>query len=201
MLRQRLRTRTVTLRAVGRLLVGLLALAFIWYGFCLILLAAKVSPSTVNDLSGYRTIYDTLAGLTPADADGTVRAITAGAGVLGLLVFGYLAFHELPRTYLARHDLMVTADEHGVIAVEPRAIERLAAIAAGRVPGVTGAASRYEVDELVVTVSVRRAREVAQTLRTAHGEVREALERHGLPQMPVTLTMTGFDGKQRRELA
>ncbi len=40
----------------------LLALALVWYGVMVILLAAKVSPHTVNSISAYRTIYDTLAG-------------------------------------------------------------------------------------------------------------------------------------------
>ena len=106
MLRQRLRTREEPLRIVGRLLVAAFALALIWYGAMLALLAAKViSPATANGLSGYRTAYDFLAGLTPADVDGTTRALIAAAGVAAFVIFGYLAWRELPRPYLARRDV------------------------------------------------------------------------------------------------
>ena len=199
--RQRVRERPSILAVIGRLVPLLLALALIWYGAMLVLFAAKVSPSTVNALSGYRTAYNYLSGLTPADVDGGgTRAILAAAGVAAFLVFGYLAFKHLPRPYLARHDLSLVDDARGVVVVEPRAIERVAEVAAQAHPAITDARGRYSVDDLTVDVNVRRARDVAQILQSAQGRVVEALEQHELPAMPVNITLIGYDGRSRREL-
>ncbi len=84
--------------------------------------------------------------------------------------------------------------------VEPRAIERVAETAAMRNPAVTETSGRYGTDELAVNVSVRRARDVPGTLTDVHRRVRQALEQHGLPAVPVDVTLAGFDRKQRREL-
>ena len=101
--RQRVRERTSPLIVLGRLITLVFALALIWYGLMTLLLALKVSPSTVNSISGYRTVFDWLSGLSPTKVDGSVtRGIVAGAGVLAFLVFGYLALKQLPRPYLAR---------------------------------------------------------------------------------------------------
>jgi len=128
--RQRVRERTSPLIILGRLVTLLFALALIWYGLMTLLLALKVSPSTVNSISGYRTAFDWLSGLSPTKVDGAVtRGIVAGAGVLAFLVFGYLALKQLPRPYLARRTLDLTSDERGEVTVEPRAIERVAALA------------------------------------------------------------------------
>ena len=129
--RQRIRERPSVLMVVGRIVPLVLALGLIWYGLMLVLLALKVSPSTVNSISGYRTAFNYLSGLTPDDVDGGVtRAIIAGSGIAAFLVFGYLAFKQLPRPYLARRELPLAADEHGEVSVEPRAIERIAEVAA-----------------------------------------------------------------------
>jgi hypothetical protein len=125
--RQRLRVRTSPLALVGRLLTFLFVLALIWYGAMTVLLALKVSPHTVNSISGYRTAYSYLAGLTPHDVNGsTTRAIVAGVGILAFLLFGYLAVKEILRPHFTRHDLELASDGRGEITVEPRAIERLA---------------------------------------------------------------------------
>ena len=65
---------------------------------------------------------------------------------------------------------------------------------------MTGASGRLGADDLAVTVSVRRARDIPDTLRDVQRRVRDALEQHGLPVVPVHVTLTGFDRKQRREL-
>jgi hypothetical protein len=185
---------------VGRIVPIVLALGLIWYGLMLVLLALKVSPSTVNSISGYRTAFNYLSGLTPDDVDGGVtRAIIAGSGIAAFLVFGYLAFKQLPRPYLARRELPLAADEHGEVSVEPRAIERIAEVAASRHSAVTAARGRYSVDDLAVDVSVRRARDLATTLHDAQQRVADALEEHELPAMAVNITLTGYD-RQRREL-
>ena len=106
MLRQRLRSRTSPLALLARALVVLFALALIWAGLVIFLLALGVGDATVDSITGYRAAFDSLAGLESEDVDdATTRAIVAGAGVLAFLVFGYLALRELPRPYLARQDL------------------------------------------------------------------------------------------------
>ena len=198
--RQRIRERPSVLMVVGRIVPLVLALGLIWYGLMLVLLALKVSPSTVNAISGYRTAFNYLSGLTPDDVDGSAtRAIIAGSGLAAFLVFGYLALKQLPRPYLARRELPLAADEHGEVSVEPRAIERIAEVAASRHSAVTAARGRYSVDDLAVDVSVRRARDLATTLHDAQQRVADALEEHELPAMAVNITLTGYD-RQRREL-
>ena len=198
--RQRIRERPSVLMVVGRIVPLVLALGLVWYGLMLVLLALKVSPSTVNALSGYRTAFNYLSGLTPDDVDGGVtRAIIAGSGFAAFLVFGYLAVKQLPRPYLARRELPLAADEHGEVSVEPRAIERIAEVAASRHSAVTAARGRYSVDDLAVDVSVRRARDLATTLHDAQQRVADALQEHELPAMAVNITLTGYD-RQRREL-
>jgi hypothetical protein len=199
--RQRVRERTSVLAVIGRIVPLILALALIWYGAMLVLLAVKVSPSTVNQISGYRTAFDWLSGLTPAKIDGAqTRAIVAGAGVAAFLVFGLLALKQLPRPYLARQELRLTSDPHGEVNVGPRAVERLAEIAARAHPAVRDARGRYSVDDLSVDLDVGRARDLAGTLEEAQQRVADALERHELPTMPVNITLSGYDRRHRREL-
>lgn len=201
MLRQRLRQRTSPLVFFGRLLTFLFALALIWYGAMVVLGALKVSPSTINSISGYRTAYNYLTGLTPHKVDGsTTRAIVAGAGVLAFLVFGYLAFKEIPRPHLTRRDLELTDDERGEVTVEPRAIERLAETAAQLDPSILSARGRYSQDDLTVNVTVRRARNLAGILHDTQQRVTDALQQHELPTLPVNVTLAGYDRRHRREL-
>jgi len=198
--RQRIRERPSVLMVVGRIVPIVVALGLMWYGLMLILLALKVSPSTVNSISGYRTAFNYLSGLTPSDVDGSVtRAIIAGSGLAAFLVFGYLALKQLPRPYLARRELALVTDEHGEVYVAPRAIERIAEVAASMHPAVTAAQGRYSVDDLAVDVSVRRTRDLATTLHDAQQRVAHALEQHEMPAMAVNITLTGYD-RQGREL-
>jgi hypothetical protein len=201
MLRQRIRGRTSPLAFVGRLLTFLLAAALIWYGAMTVLGALKVSPSTINSISGYRTAFNYLAGLTPQKVEGaTTRAILAGAGVLAFLLFGYLALKEIPRPHLVRRELELPGAAHGEVIVEPRAIERLAETAAQRDDAITGARGRYSQDDLTVSVTVRRARDLAGTLRDTQQRVTNALQQHELPTLPVNVTLAGYDRSHRREL-
>jgi hypothetical protein len=183
------------------LLALLVGLALAWYGLMALLLAVKVSPATVNSISGYRTVFNWLSGLTPAHVDGSgTRAIVAGAGVVSFLLFGYLAIKQLPHPYLARRALPLRTDQQGELRVEPRAMERLAEVAATSEAGITDARGRYSVDDLAVEVTVRRARNVAPTLKAAQDRVIGALAEHGLPSMPVNVTLSGYDRRERREL-
>ena len=201
MLRQRLRADTSPLAFIGRLLTFVLACLLLWYGLMLAWLALGGPPGTIDAISGYRTAYDALAGLGKDDLSDLARAIAAGVGLLAFLVFGYLAYKELPRPYLTRHDLELAADERGTVEVAPRAIERVAETAALSHPSVASATGRYATDYLAVGITVRRARDVAETLEDAQRRVVEALGTHDLPLLPVHLTLTGFDRRTRRELA
>lgn len=201
MFRQRLRARSSPLAYLGRALLVLACLALVWYGLMLLLLALKFSPETVNTLSGYRDAYDYLAALDEEDATGQVRLIAGLAGLASFFLFAFLAWKEVPRPYLARSELVLADEPRGVVTVEPRAIERVAESAALEQQGVSSATARFGSDDVAIDVEVRRAREVAGALRAVQARVREALRRHGLPAVPVNVTLTGFDRKQRRELA
>lgn len=199
--RQRLRSRTSPVAYVGRAILVLVALGLVWYGLMTVLLALKVSPSSIDAISGYRTAYDYLAGLTTEDLDGSTRLVAALAGLAAFLLFGYLALKEVPRPYLARSDLRLRGDYLGVTDVQPRAIERIAETAACEHPAVSSAAGRYAIDELTVNLGVKRARGLDTTLSDVQDRILRALHRHELPPLSVVVTLTGFDRKQRRELS
>lgn len=201
MFKQRLKTRTPALALIGHILAFLLAGALIFYGVVLLLLALKaVSPSALNDISAYRTVYQELAGLRESDLGRGVRIIAGAAGLLAFAFFGYLGLKQLPRPYLARHDLELVNDERGVVTVAPRAIERVAESAAAQHPAVTAASGRYGDDHVTVGVAIRNAREAADDLTHVQAAIAAALEQHGLPPVPVHLTLIGYERRTHREL-
>jgi hypothetical protein len=200
MFRQRLRIGSSPVAVLGRIVLVLFALAFVWYGVMLVLLAFKVSPHTVNDLSGYRSAYNYLAGLQPHDITADTRLITGLAGLAGFLVFGYLALKEIPRPHLTRGELQLIDDEHGTVDVAPRAIERAVEGAALDRDDVQDAAARYASDQISVNLSVTRARELPDILRAVRAQAREQLLAHGLPLLPVNVNLTGYQRIRRREL-
>jgi hypothetical protein len=200
MLRQRIRIRTSPLVYLARAVLILASLGLALYGLALLALALKANPETVNDGSAYRSAYDYLAGVEPADITGQVRLIAGLAGLGTFLVFGFLALKEIPRPYLARGELRLAEDERGVVDVDPRAIERVAEAAARENEAVRSAAARYGTEDLTLNVAVTRARDLRATLRDIRARAREQLERHGLPSLPVHVTITGFERKTRREL-
>lgn len=199
-MRQRLRLRTSAAIRAGQLLVALVALALIWYGLMAILLAVKVSPSAVNNLSGYRTLFDDLSSLKPSDISGLARAIAAAAGLLAFVVLGLLALKALPRPALARRDLELDHGDRGDLVVQPRALERIAETVARRHGSVADATGRFGDRELDVLLTVRRPRNLAATLRSVQRDVRAALAEHDLPTVPVNVTLSGLDRSTRRDL-
>ena len=199
--RQRLRVGTSPLVLLSRIVLVLFALALVWYGAMLLLLAFKVSPHTVNQLSGYRSAYNYLAALKPRDITADTRLIAGLAGLAGFVVFAYLAFKELPRPHLTRSELRLVDHERGVVDVEPRAIERAVEGAALEHEAVQDAAARYATDELTVNINVTRAQELPDMLRAVRARAHEQLAAHGLPELPVNVTLTGFERTRRRELA
>ena len=201
-MRQRVRAHDSPVTYLNRLVLVLVCLAVIYYAVMLLLLALKVSPQAVNAISGYRPALDFLDRLRPNEfPGGTARLIAALAGLLAFLLFLALALRELPRPYLARTQLPLAEDHRGALTVEPRAIERVAEAAAVENPSVSSAAGRYGGDQIELNVHVRRAYDVADTLRDVRRRAVEALGRHDLPPMPVNVTLAGFDRELRRELS
>lgn len=201
MLRQRLRVRSSSLALLGTAVLVLLALVLVYYGAMLLALSLKVSPGAIDAISGYGSVYDSLAGIEPGDVGASERLIAGIAGLVALLVFGLLAYKELPRPYLARSSLRLGEpgdDERGATEVGARAIERAAEAAALDQPAVSAARGRYGTDELTIGVTMRRASEVPDALRDVQRLVRASLERHGIPALPVNVTLTGFDASNRR---
>jgi hypothetical protein len=201
MTRQRINLQTPALSYVVALLTFVLGAVLLWYGLMVVLLAVKVSPHTVNSLSAYRTLYADVIELKRSDFT-TLRRLVAGfAGLIAFLVFVYLAFEAWPRPHFVRGEVRLEDDEHGTTSIEPRAIERVAELAAGGNPDVTTASGRLGDEQLGVGIAARRASSAAETLKDVHQRVRSELERHELPSLPVNVTLTGYDRQTRRELS
>lgn len=198
--RQRIRATTSPLAFFGLLPSTLLALALIWYGAMVVLLAAKVSPADVNRVSGYRTVYRFVSGLGPADIDARVRLIAGLIGLATFLIGSYLAARSLARPYLARTELTLDTDGRGGTTVQPRAIERAIESAALGQAGVRAAAGRYEAGEMSLNVALGNAADAAEMLRETRRRARAALDEHDLPVLPVNVTLTGYQQNHRREL-
>lgn len=200
MLRQRLRLRGSAVRFLGRIVLVLFALILVWYGAMLVLLALGVEPGSVNAISGYRDAFDELSAIDEADVTDGVRLVVGLGGVAAFLVFGYLALKELPRPYLARSDLRLAEEERGTTDVNPRAVERVAEVAAGENPAVISARGRLEDKKVVLELRAQRARELAETLRDVQRRALHALERHHVPVTQVDVILTRFERTTRREL-
>lgn len=201
MLRQRLRTRTSPLAFIQRLLELALALALIWYGLILAGLALDaIGREDADRYSGYRTAYDFTASLLAGLASDTARLIAGLAGLVAFLLFLTVVRKQLPRPYLSRSDLELEAGDRGVVTVEPRAVERLAEGIALQDRAVVGASGRFGTDHLAVLLEVRRARNLPDTLGDVQHRIISGLERHGLPTVPVNVTLTGYDRSGKREL-
>lgn len=201
MIRRRVNLRTPVLAYAVRVFAVLLALGLLWYGLMTVLLAVKVSAHTVNGISGYRIFYNDVAGLTASDFTTPVRLIAGLAGVLVFVACVYLALQEIPRPYLARAAFTVGDRDRGDTTIAPRAVERVAEIAAAANREVTAAMGRLGDEHVDVNVHVRTARAAADTLRDVQHRVIAALAEHGLPSFPVNVTLTGYDRQTTRELA
>ncbi|HEY0277281.1 MAG TPA: hypothetical protein VGC32_03330 [Solirubrobacterales bacterium] len=200
--RQRLRIEGSGLAtALGRALVVAVALALVWYGAMLVLLAFKVDPATVDDLCGYRTAFDYLAGLGPDDISGTARALAAAIGLLVGIPCLLLAWRGLPQPRLTRHPVTLPDAATGVTEIQPRAIERAIEVAAAADPRVTGVRAIYEDGGILVLVRARQATELVGTLREVARLARASAVRHQLELDRIDVRLVNFNRKDRRELA
>jgi hypothetical protein len=201
MTRQRINLQSPALSYIVALLTFVLGALLVWYGLMVVLLAVKVSPHTVNSLSAYRTLYHDAADLKRSDFTTLRRLIAGFAGLIVFVIFLYLAFKAWPRPFRARGEISLEDDVHGATTIEPRAIERVAELAACGNADVTGARGRLGDEQLSVGVEARRASSAAETLKDVQQRVRSELERHELPSLPVNVTLTGYDRQTRRELS
>jgi hypothetical protein len=200
--RQRLRVESSTLATtVGRVLVALLGAAIAWYGLMLFLLAVKVSPGFVNDISGYRTAFDYLAGLDPGDVSSSARLIVAIVALVLASIAAYLIWRGFPRPHLARHPIEIQETERGNTEVRPRAIERAVESAALEHPSVVGARARYDDDGIALAITARRAATLVDTLREVRQRTFDSLDTHQLELERVDVTLAGYDSPNGRELA
>lgn len=201
MLRQRVHLETSALASVvARALVVVLGGALVFYGVMLVMLATKVSPSTVDSISGYRAAYDYLAGLDASDISGAGRAIVAAVGLAVGLGAALLLWRAAPRPYLARHPLLLSSEEVGDVVVRPRAMERVVELAALEDPRVVGARARFDDAGVVLNLRTKDAPHLVEILRGARSRARASLERHGLELERVDVTFAGYEGSTRREL-
>lgn len=194
MLRQRIRVERSTLVVAGQLVTVVLGLALVWYGIVLALLAAGVLGEGAADaLTGYRSAYDSLAGLEADDVDGLARVFIGVGGLLAFLLFGWLALRQVPRPRLARGELLLSHDERGEVTLAPRAFERAVESAALGHGPVTEAVGRFGGDEVTVAIGVSRAVDLADTLRVVQRLVRDTLSRHELPPVEVHVIVTKYE--------
>jgi hypothetical protein len=188
-------------RLCGRVLTGGLALVLIWYGAMLALLAVKVSPHTINEISGYRTLYNDAAGLRHADFTTPVRLIASVAGFIACCFFLWLAAQQLGARDLGRQQVTISEEDKGTTTVKARAIERLAEITARSHADVTHASGHLHDDQLNVEIETCQPDSAASVLRTVAARVLDALAGHELPPVTVNVTVTGYKPTARRQLS
>jgi hypothetical protein len=202
MLRQRIRVEgSTTAAAVERVLAGLLGAAIAWYGLMLMMLAFKASPSFVNDISGYRTTFNYLSGLTAGDISSSDRLIVAAIALVLALSALFLLWRGIPRPRLARHDVTLTESDLGTTEIGPRAMERAVEAAALEHPAVVGARARFDDDGIALSITARSASELVKTLHEVEDRAFESLDRHQLQLERVDVTLAGYDSPNGRELA
>jgi hypothetical protein len=185
----------------GRVLTVGLALALIWYGAMLALLAAKASPHTINTISGYRTLYNDAAGLRHSDFTTPVRLIAGLAGFIAFCFFLWLAAQQLAPRDLGRQQVTIGDEGNGTTTVKARAIERLAEITARSHTDVTHASGHLHDDQLNVEIDMCQPDSAARVLRIVAARVIDALAGHELPQLTVNVTVTGYKPTTRRRLS
>jgi hypothetical protein len=198
-IRQRVNLRRGPWAALVRLVAIAFALALIYYGVMIALLALKLAPGKIDRISGYRTGFTWLAGLHHSEFTTHVSLIAGFGGLLVFLVFAGLVLAALPRPYLTRTEIGLRRSERGATIVRPRAIERIAEVAAQGNEHVIGVTGRLGDAELHVDVGIDIVTETVEALADVRHRVGEQLTRHHLPQMPIHVTLTGYERPTRRE--
>jgi hypothetical protein len=192
MIRQRVHLRHAPWALLTRALTVVFALALIYGGALNAMLALKIGPGSVERISGYHAAYTWLAGLHRSDFTTAISLIAGFGGLLVLLFFIFLALQSLPRPYLARTEVGLPSTG-GATIVRPRAVERVAEVAAQGNDHVVGVTGRLGSAELNVDVGVDDHDDLVQTLGDVRQRVTDDLERHHLSPMPVNVTLTGYE--------
>ena len=201
MLRQRIRLHVSPLAVLGQLFIFVIGAALVWYWLMLLLLALDLDHDSVNAISGYRDAYDYLSGLRPNDVDTWFRVI---AGLVVSPSFGRadarLGTGAAPLPHPQR-----SAAGRGQPRRPPRPATRDRARRRGRrrehQPSATRAHAPNTEARSRSMSDLRRPATSPSPLADIQGRARSALEQHGLPAVPVAVTLTGFDRTTRRELA
>jgi hypothetical protein len=197
MIRQRVRISRDAFTVAGLLVLAVLALALIWGGAVVLALAAGAAPGDVAAASGYRDAWAAVRDVRPDDLAGRWWLVAAGA--LAAVLLGRLAFAQLPRPRLARHDLALGAPGAG-LDVAPRAIEHVVEHAAREVDGVRSARALLGDADVVIGLGVTQRAVPAAVLADAHARATAALVRHGLPPLVVHALITHTDRNDKRSL-
>ncbi|MEZ5101625.1 MAG: hypothetical protein R3C15_17860 [Thermoleophilia bacterium] len=198
MIRQRIRLDVRTLAVVAPALAVLTGLVLAWYGLMVLLLVFGTDPDVVNAISGYRTAYERALDIGTADVDGLTRLWIALGGIVAFLVLGALALRELPRVRLTRGPVALSEAPGERVSVEPRAVERAVEGALASSPDVVEATARVDRGRVVVTIGARRVDSLRDTLERAQRAALESLERHGLTDMPVDVTVSSVHQRKVR---
>jgi hypothetical protein len=196
-IRQRVRLRRGTLETLVRGLTLVFALVLAYGGVMVALLALKIDPDRIDRISGYRTGYHWLAGLSADNFTTGVSFIAGFGGLLVFLVFAFLALQALPRPYFTRSEVGLAQDRRGATVVRPRAVERVAEVAAQGNDHVIGVTGRLGEGALYVDLGLDDAPTATATLRDVRRRVAAALADHKLPAMPVNVTLTGYEPTRR----
>ena len=188
-----------------RLLVTALGLALVFYGAIVVLAACKVSATTLNDISAYRTVFHQLSSITAEDITVRDRVIVAAAGVACLIVFTPLAWRAIPRPYLVRTTVGIDDPNghghgHGATEVAPRAVERCAELAAAAHPSVADASARCAIGSVDVRVQLIEGDELRDTLRAVQQRIRDAATTQGLPDQTIDVTLAGLASPSKGDL-
>lgn len=181
-------------------LTVVLALILIWYGAMLALLAVKVSPHAINAISGYHSLYNDIVGVRHGDFTTGVRLVAGISGLVAFILLTMLAGQRLIGRRGHRRDVTLEHGDRGTTTVQPRAIERLAEIAACLSDEVSSASGRLARETLDVQITTLRANTAPQALREAHDQIVSALACHELPVHTTNVTVTDYEPTNKRQL-
>ena len=200
MIRQRVSLRRPPWGTLTRVITIIFAVVLAYGGVMVALLALKFNSGDIDRISGYKTGYHWLAGLTGHDFTTAVSLIAGFGGLLLFLVFAFLTLQTLPRPHLTRSEVgLPERDERGETVIRPRAIERVAEVAAHGNAHVIGVTGRLGDGALHVDVGLDQPTGIRDPLPDVPDRVPPQLDDHRLPPMPVNVTLTGFERPTRRE--
>ncbi len=202
-MRQRVHLSSTWRTTLGKLLCAVVALAVAWFGLALLLVALGAAPDDVDRWLGYRTAYDAVAGLDGTGVEATWRIGLAVGGLLACVVLLALAWAQVPKPELARHDIELVPGGDaapatpGETTVNARAVERAAELAALSVGGIDAARARLDGAEVVVALRATRADGLPDTLLAARSAADDALTDHGFEGLDARVVLAGFDKEPR----